>query len=162
MSSVCYLVNGASMKSGDQRLYRVRSAGASGRARDPRRQGYLGASEAARAGKAKGRTVKIAAHRDRFIGNVLGSWFIACGAMDVAFFFMPDTLRLAPWAPAFELAMATGVAALAVLLVPSLCSRFVASHVGWFGLDDTHYSAWCGRLAGLLLGVLGDIALQWI
>ncbi|MGF6934519.1 hypothetical protein OKW41_003681 [Paraburkholderia sp. UCT70] len=106
--------------------------------------------------------MRVAAHRDRFIGNVLGSWVIACCAMDAVCYFLPDTQQLAPLPLVFELVMATGVAALAALFVPSLCSRFVARQAGLPGHEGTHYAAWCGRLAGLLFGVLGDIALQGI
>jgi hypothetical protein len=40
--------------------------------------------------------------------------------------------------PAFELMMATGVAVLAALFVPSLCGRFVARHARLLGDDGTH------------------------
>jgi hypothetical protein len=106
--------------------------------------------------------MRVAAYRDRFIGNVLGSWVIACCTMDAVCYFLPDTQQLALLPSTFELVMATGVAALAALFVPSLCGRFVARHVAALGHDDTHYAAWYGRLAGLLLGVLGDVVLQGI
>ncbi|TDY27122.1 hypothetical protein B0G81_7667 [Paraburkholderia sp. BL6665CI2N2] len=106
--------------------------------------------------------MRVAAHRDRFIGNVFGSWVAACCAMDAMCYFLPDTQRLASLPSAFELMLATGVAASAALLVPSLCGHFAARHAGLLDHDGTHYAAWCGRLAGLLLGVLGDIALQAI
>ncbi|MDH6147669.1 MULTISPECIES: hypothetical protein [Paraburkholderia] len=123
-----------------------------------------GQPQAPRAGNAteKERAMRVAAHRDRFIGNVLGSWVIACCAMDAVCYLLPDTPQLAPLPPVFELMVATGVAALAALFVPSLCGRFAARHAGLLDHEGTHYAARCGRLAGLLLGVLGDIALQWI
>ncbi|TCK84037.1 hypothetical protein [Paraburkholderia sp. BL9I2N2] len=106
--------------------------------------------------------MSVATHRDRFIGNVLGSWVIACCAMDAVCYFLPDIRQLAPFPPAFELATATCVAALAALFVPSLCSCFVARRAGLLGHDGAHYAAWCGRLTGLILGVLGDVTLQGI
>ncbi|MHB9841747.1 hypothetical protein Q8F57_043925 [Paraburkholderia terrae] len=106
--------------------------------------------------------MRVAAHRDRFIGNVFGSWVTACCAIEATCYFLPDTQQLAPLPSVFELVMVTAVAASAALFVPSLCSRFVGRHAGLLGHDGTHYAAWCGRLAGLLLGVFGDIALQGI
>ncbi|MBR8334158.1 hypothetical protein KDW69_21115 [Burkholderia ambifaria] len=98
---------------------------------------------------------------DRFIGNLVVSWLVACWAVMAVDSFSMDMPLLRDATPRVEIAVAAAVAAFVLFAIPYLVKRVARTRPSIFADDAAgNKAAFRGRLVGLSIGLLAGIMVQ--